>query len=196
MLAAALAQGLDGAIMNPADAGMRETIAAWRLLNNIDKDAKDYIAYCAENFNNNDNNKAAGSEKVLANDIKAAVIKGLKDEAAGAAKILLRELEPLKVIEEHIVPALDAVGVEYEQGKIFLPQLLQSAEAAKAAFACVREAMINKADSKSDSKAGRIIIATVYGDVHDIGKNIVKVILENYNFEVFKFGLLSKIFRI
>ncbi|MBR1602602.1 MAG: homocysteine S-methyltransferase family protein, partial [Synergistaceae bacterium] len=187
MLAAALAQGLDGAIMNPADAGMRETIAAWRLLNNIDKDAKDYIAYCAENFSN-DNNKAASAEKVSANDIKSAVIKGLKDEAAGSAKILLRELEPLKVIEEHIVPALDAVGVEYEQGKIFLPQLLQSADAAKAAFACVREAMINKAESKSDSKAGRIIIATVYGDVHDIGKNIVKVILENYNFEDLHLG--------
>nr|MBQ6740406.1 dihydropteroate synthase [Synergistaceae bacterium] len=184
MLAAALAQGLDGAIMNPADTGMRETIAAWRLLNNIDKDAKDYIAYCAKNFNNNKE-----PEKVfnLNNDIKSAIIKGLKDEAAAQCKILLKDNEPLKVIEDFIIPALDVVGVEYENGKIFLPQLLQSAEAAKAAFACVREVMI-KSQAESADKAGKIIIATVYGDVHDIGKNIVKVILENYNFEVVDLG--------
>ena len=185
MLAAALAQGLDGAIMNPADSGMRETIAAWRLLNNIDKDAKDYIAYCAKNFDN----KNKEPEKVLNlnNDIKSAIIKGLKDEAAAQCKILLKDNEPLKVIEDFIIPALDVVGVEYENGKIFLPQLLQSAEAAKAAFACVREVMI-KSQAESADKTGKIIIATVYGDVHDIGKNIVKVILENYNFEVVDLG--------
>lgn len=200
MLAAAMSQGLDGAIMNPADSGMRETIAAWRLLNGVDKDAKDYIAYCADkaakNFDvevKNNTKSAEIKDEANAIDLKSAIIKGLRDEAASRAEFLLKikNIEPLKVIEEYVVPALDAVGIEYEARKIFLPQLLQSAEAAKSAFGVIRDVLIKSQsyDNKNAAeKTGQIVIATVYGDVHDIGKNIVKVILENYNFNVNDLG--------
>ena len=117
-------------------------------------------------------------------DLNSAIEKGLKDEAANMTRELMNEKKPLEIIEGFIVPALDEVGKKYETGKLFLPQLIKAAEAAKSAFEVLSLAM-----EKSDGTAkGSVILATVYGDVHDIGKNIVRTIFENYNFDVIDLG--------
>ena len=198
MFAAALMQGLDAAIINPGDAGMRETLAAWRLLIGTDRNAQDYIAYCeahpeAESQPAPDKKPsppdAGGDSGTTASDrddLSSAIGRGLKDEAAARTRALLDSISPLEVVEGHIVPALDAVGRDYEAKRLFLPQLIKSAEAAKAAFECLRERLASGA--RDEAQGERIALATVYGDVHDIGKNIVKVILENYNFRVLDLG--------
>ena len=192
MFAAALMQGLDAAIINPGDAGMRETLAAWRLLIGTDRNAQDYIAYCeehpeSESISSAQSTAPKGPDSVDKGDLASAIARGLKDEAAERTRELLGTIPPLEVIERHIVPALDAVGRDYEAKRLFLPQLIKSAEAAKAAFERLRERLA--AGSREEAAPGEpIALATVYGDVHDIGKNIVKVILENYNFRVFDLG--------
>lgn len=115
-----------------------------------------------------------------------SVLKGLKEQAARAAGELLGEKEPLDVIDTCMIPALDRVGKGYEEGTVFLPQLLMSAEAAKAAFDVIREKL--NESGRTGEKKGKIILATVKGDIHDIGKNIVKVLLENYGYEVIDLG--------
>ena len=115
-----------------------------------------------------------------------AVEQGLKGEAAAQTRALLAEKEPLAVVDEALIPALDVVGAKYEKGTLFLPQLLQAASAAQSAFEEIKTA-IAKNGTAGGSK-GRILLATVKGDVHDIGKNIVRVILENYGFEVIDLG--------
>lgn len=221
MLVAALAQGLNAAIMNPADLGMREALAAWRLLSGIDRDAQDYIAWCGEHPTEGTapasaapagatSAPASGAQPgdSLSLDLAAAIARGLRDEAAAQTRALLKGLSPIEIIEGHIVPALDSVGQEYEAKRLFLPQLIQAAEAAKAAFECLKDAVARErahpcaardtrtscpslaaqgAGHQEEGK-GPIALATVYGDVHDIGKNIVKVILENYNFKVVDLG--------
>ena len=113
------------------------------------------------------------------------MLKGLSDSAANEARLALREgKDPLAVVSVDLIPALDIVGKKYEAGKLFLPQLLMSAEAAKAAFDEVKSAMQGRA---AEIK-GRMILATVKGDIHDIGKNIVRVLLENYGYEVLDLG--------
>lgn len=182
MLAMAFAAGLDAPIMNPGDAGMSETVAAARVLLGEDKEAAAYIARCAE---------AAPEAKVekkeeKSSDIRYAITHGLEDEAAKAAAALLSSgTPPMKVIEEKIIPALDEVGKDYETGAIFLPQLIKSAEAATSAFEVLR-AELSKGGGAQ--KGAKVVLATVYGDIHDIGKNIVRVILENYNFDVIDLG--------
>ncbi|MBQ9574010.1 MAG: cobalamin-dependent protein, partial [Synergistaceae bacterium] len=118
--------------------------------------------------------------------LQSAIIKGLKDESASLTRELLANSKPLDIIEHNIVPALDSVGKSYESGKLFLPQLIKSAEAAKSAFEVLS---LNMEKSEDNGKAkGPVILATVYGDVHDIGKNIVRTIFENYNFDVIDLG--------
>jgi 5-methyltetrahydrofolate--homocysteine methyltransferase len=116
--------------------------------------------------------------------LQRAIIKGIKNEAYSFAKELLKDKEPLEVINSEIVPALDEVGRCFEKKTMYLPQLLMAAEAASKAFDAVKESM---GDSQSESK-GKIIVATVKGDIHDIGKNIVKVLLENYGYDVIDLG--------
>ena len=198
MFAAALMQGLDAAIINPGDAGMRETLAAWRLLIGTDRNAQDYIAYCEAHPEPEsqpapdkkpsppDAGGDSGTTASDRDDLSSAIGRGLKDEAAARTRALLDSISPLEVVEGHIVPALDAVGRDYEAKRLFLPQLIKSAEAAKAAFECLRERLASGA--RDEAQGERIALATVYGDVHDIGKNIVKVILENYNFRVLDLG--------
>lgn len=182
MLAMAFAMGLDAPIMNPGDAGMAETVAAARVLLGEDKEAAAYIARCSA---------AAPEQKPEAKqesraDIHYAITHGLEDEAAKAAEELLAGgTQPMSVIEEKIIPALDAVGKDYETGAIFLPQLIKSAEAAKASFEVLRAKLAREGGAQ---KGAKLVIATVYGDIHDIGKNIVRVILENYNFDVTDLG--------
>ncbi|MCC8059052.1 homocysteine S-methyltransferase family protein [Cloacibacillus sp.] len=181
MLAMALASGLDAPIMNPGDAGMTETVAAARVLLEQDADSKEYIEKYGAAAP-----QQATSVKEDTPQIGYAIARGLKDEAAKAAATLLIKHPPLEIVEREIIPALDAVGKDYENGKIFLPQLIKSAEAAKAAFEVLRAELVKTGGDTQKGK--KIVIATVHGDIHDIGKNIVKVILENYNFNVTDLG--------
>lgn len=182
MLAMALMQGLDAPIMNPADAGMSETVAACRVLLGKDVNSSQFI----EKFSGLPQTQpAANGEEIPC--LAHAVAHGLKKEARTATEKLLGQMEPLEIIEKEIIPALDMIGADYEAKKIFLPQLLKSAEAAKASFERLRGELLCDGAVKHDERK-KIVIATVHGDIHDIGKNIVKVIMENYNFHVIDLG--------
>jgi len=192
-LALALANGLDLPIMNPNADGMTRVIDSYNVLYNHDKSAEVYIKNYANielnrdatvmtNGRNLNNVDDPNSER----DLKYIVIKGLKEEAKQATIELLKTYKELEIVNKYLIPALDIVGDKYEKGELFLPQLIQSAETVKNAFA-VLKAEIAKSNSESISK-GKIIVATVKGDIHDIGKNIVKVILENYGYEMIDLG--------
>lgn len=127
-----------------------------------------------------------GEEEGASAALKSAIINGLKEEAGAIASLLTDKLRPMDVINSCVVPALDEVGDGFEAGRIFLPQLLMSAEAAKAAFSALKEKMTS--DGVSRAKGEKILLATVKGDIHDIGKNIVKVLLENYGYDVIDMG--------
>ena len=118
--------------------------------------------------------------------LKKSIIKGMSQAASDAARLALKDTDALELINTDMIPALDEVGKGFEAGTVFLPQLLMSAEAAKAAFAVVKESM--EASGEVQEKKGKVILATVKGDIHDIGKNIVKVLLENYSFDVIDLG--------
>ncbi len=186
MLTAALMQGLDAPIMNPSDAGMMEAISAFRVLMGKDMDAKEYI----EKYSNIEEGikgttTGANAETI---SVETAIKKGLKEEARTEVDALLNNKSALDIIEQHIVPALDEVGKLYETQKIFLPQLIKSAEAAKSAFERLQQEMVVGNQNDETMSKTKVVLATVYGDIHDIGKNIVKVIMENYNFEVIDLG--------
>jgi len=192
MLAMALMQGLDAPIMNPGDEGMMETINAYRVLIGKDKDSTAYIdqyldkkessinatqkAYVAEQTDNAKNH-----------DLKQAIINGLKEESKLTTNDLLKTLSALEIIEGYIVPALNEVGKRYEDQSIYLPQLIKSAEAAKRSFGELQSELLTNNAEYAKAKT-KVALATVYGDIHDIGKNIVKVIMENYNFDVLDLG--------
>ena len=120
-----------------------------------------------------------------ASELQRAVIKGFKDKASDITKDLLSQRQPLDIVNEEIIPALNQVGEGFENKTVYLPQLLMSAEAAKAAFEVIKSQMVG---SENTAKRGPIVIATVHGDIHDIGKNIVKLLLENYGFDVIDLG--------
>lgn len=183
MLVAAIMQGLDAAIINPGDVDLRETLCAWNLLVGDEDDMQAYISYCEQNATTRKNVSIPVNSH---EDLNSAIVKGLKDDAANFTQELLKSHKPLEVIEHNIVPALDSVGKDYEAGKLFLPQLIKSAEAAKSAFEVISLAM--EREGTSGKSRGPVILATVYGDVHDIGKNIVRTIFENYNFDVIDLG--------
>lgn len=188
-LTLAIANGLDLPIMNPNSRGMMDVINSYNVLANIDKGSEKFISIygnakvergiSSTALNLDDKNKDN-------KDLKYIVIKGLKEEAAKVTEELLKEMEELDLVNKILIPALDDVGMKYEKGEIFLPQLIQSAETVKKAFEVIKKELITK-NSNSISK-GKIILATVQGDIHDIGKNIVKVILENYGYEVIDLG--------
>ena len=173
----ALQKGLDAVIMNPFSTSMQSVYYAHNALVGIDESCQEYIAYASEN------EQTATTQISQELTLERAIIKGLKKEANELSKLLLLDKNPLDIINEHIIPALDIVGKDYENGKVFLPQLLMSAETATVAFDVIKE----KIDAVSSS-SGEIVIATVKGDIHDIGKNIVKVILQNYGFTVHDLG--------
>ena len=184
MLTMALMQGLDAPIMNPGDEGMREAIAAFRVLMGKDPQAAGFIAEYSGSHEMQPK-KEAGTEKSF--DLPQAIKHGLKREAEKATESLLSKIGPLEIIENEIIPSLDSVGKEYESQTIFLPQLIKSAEAAKASFELLRR-IISKEGSAGSEVRAKMVIATVQGDIHDIGKNIVKVIMENYNFRMIDLG--------
>ncbi len=181
-LAFTLYAGLDAPIMNPSSNYMMDTIRAFKVLSSQDKDSFNYINKYKKNKTNDINDF-----KILSNfDLKQIIIDGQKEKAAEAALELLEKINGLQIVNEYIIPALDEVGENYEKGIIFLPQLIYSAKTVQNAFEAIKKKM-QLAGQKSISR-GKIILATVKGDVHDIGKNIVKVILENYGFEVIDLG--------
>lgn len=177
--------GLDCAIMNPYSVAMMQSYYTYLALNGMDKGCMNYIDF-ASNIKSESVvvDSAAKSGAEYKSQLQRAIVKGIKNEAYSFATELLKEKEPLDIINEEIVPALDEVGRCFEKKTMYLPQLLMSAEAASKAFEAVKETM---GDVKGESK-GKIIIATVKGDIHDIGKNIVKVLLENYGYDVIDLG--------
>ncbi len=175
----ALFCGLDAVIMNPFSSEMKKSYYAHNALMGIDESCVDYIEFASSFVA-----QATVAPTQEKQTLDGAIIKGLKKEAKELASTLLLEKKPLEIVNEHIIPALDTVGKRYEDGKIFLPQLLMSAETATVAFDVIKETL----KSNDSSSKGDIILATVKGDIHDIGKNIVKVILQNYGFTVHDLG--------
>lgn len=177
----ALEAGLDAAIINPKSEDMMKAYYSFCALRGYDENFLDYIEF------------AADTKKVVPADngstdisLRDAVIKGMGEKASQAALKLLTESAPTEIIDTVLIPALNEVGIQFETGKIFLPQLLMSADAAGKAFDEIKKMIAEKGDSAV--KKGTIAIATVKGDIHDIGKNIVKVILENYGYDVIDLG--------
>ena len=189
-LTMAMNSGLDLPIINPNIAAMSGAVSAFRLLSGYDRHGADFITHFgADNVVTTQvkSTAAAASADISGTGISQAVASGLKAECAAAAEKLLAEgTDPMTLINEQLIPALDAVGDKFEKGIIFLPQLIQSAGAAQAAFDVVK-AFLAKNGGESESR-GRVVLATVKGDIHDIGKNIVKTLLENYGFEVIDLG--------
>ena len=196
-LTMAMYAGLDLAIMNPSSEEMMAAVYAYNVLTNRDKQSTKYIERFADRVPASTALAQAAKAVPAASAAEAeltgpyaalmkAVEKGLKGDAAAHTRALLAEKQPLEVVDEALIPALDIVGAKYEKGTLFLPQLLQAASAAQSAFEEIKTAIAQKGEDSASK--GRIVLATVKGDVHDIGKNIVRVILENYGFEVLDLG--------
>ncbi len=177
----ALENGLNLAIMNPFSKGMMDSYYAFCALNGLDEAFENYIGY-VQSADNTPLQTAAPETKE--NDLEGAVVKGLREKARDIAKRLLETESPLDIINKKIIPALNTVGEGFEKGKIFLPQLLMSAESASIAFEEIKSKMPK---GEADTSRG-VVLATVKGDIHDIGKNIVKVLLESYGFTVYDLG--------
>ncbi|MBQ8174869.1 MAG: homocysteine S-methyltransferase family protein [Clostridia bacterium] len=183
-----LGQGLSAAIMNPYSQEMMKAYHSYRALMGLDENCAAYIDF-AETAPQPTSpsaleRNAAPSEKEYASELQRAIVKGLKEQAAQMTAGLLHTLAPLQIVQEQIIPALNIVGEGFEKKTVYLPQLLMSAEAAKSAFEVIKA---NMAEEKTGDKC-TFVIATVEGDIHDIGKNIVKLILENYGFCVTDLG--------
>ena len=188
--ALALQTGLDAAIMNPFSLEMMKVYHSFRALRGFDANCADYIAF-ASGLSTQTMTAAAGPASAASGiaaetfePLKHAVIKGLKEKAGTLAAQMAATMDPLEVINGQIIPALDVVGKGFEAKTVFLPQLLMSAEAAKAAFEAVKAAM----PASDQPSKGKIVLATVKGDIHDIGKNIVRTLLSNYGYEVIDLG--------
>lgn len=176
-LSMALTNGLDLPIINPNSEGMMNIINSYHVLSGIDKNANEYIQKYSEV-------KLEKAEAVKEKGLKEIIISGLKENAKEVTLKLLETEKPFDLIDKYLIPALDVVGDRYEKGKAFLPQLIQSAETVKVCVEVIKE----KTKNNSKIIKGTIIMATVKGDVHDIGKNIVKIILENYGYNIIDLG--------
>ena len=183
-LTQAMAAGLTLPIINPNQREIMDAIAAHRVLSGEDVDSRDYVARFA--IAPGEPKAAAAAPAAATMTLREAIIRGLRAEAGALAKEALGTVSGLALVEEQLIPALDQVGADYERGAVFLPQLLSAAQAAQAVFAEVKEAMTSGGDRPV--MRGRLILATVRGDIHDIGKNIVKTVLENYGYEVLDLG--------
>lgn len=179
-LSMALHSGLDLPIINPNLPSMSGAVFAYRVLSNIDKNSVDYISrFGGENTVSK--SVVSKSEITLA----YAIEKGLKDEAASITEKMIETENSMDIINNHLIPALDRAGDDFEKGKIFLPQLILSANAAQGCFGVIKSKMSNTGEQISK---GKVVLATVKGDIHDIGKNIVKTLLENYGYTVIDLG--------
>jgi len=183
----ALEKGLSAAIMNPFSAEMMKAYHSYRVLKGFDQNCSEYIAF-AESLE--DETVVAACSKTVPEDtseytLRDAIVKGLKDKAGELCRDMLITADPMSVVQDEVIPALDYVGKSYEQGRVYLPGLLMSAEAAKSAF---EEVKLKLTDIGSSASKCIFVLATVKGDIHDIGKNIVKLLLENYGYEVHDLG--------
>ena len=199
-----LEEGLSAAIMNPYSTEMMNVYFAFKALHNMDENCMEYIDYASKlptlqpvsgaggNAGAGNSAGAAGSgngkieEGNELSPLQNAIIRGLKEKAGNLTKEKLKEEKPLEIIQKDVIPALNVVGADFEKKKVYLPQLLMAAEAAKAAFEEVKKQMGSSGENASSGCP--VVIATVLGDIHDIGKNIVKLILENYGFAVSDLG--------
>lgn len=196
----AMENGLSAAIMNPNAAEMMKAYYSFRALHGLDDNCSDYIENIAKYATvpavaAAAGTTGAGSTAGTANggaadgfesELQRAIVKGLKEQAASITSRLLETEEPLSIVSDQIIPALDIVGKGFEQKTMYLPQLLMSAEASQCAFEQIKKKM--EAGQAESVSRGKFVIATVHGDIHDIGKNIVKLILENYGFDVYDLG--------
>ena len=174
-LSACLAAGLNIPIVNVGSEQIRETLAAGMVMTGQDKNCAGYIQRYSD--------RGVVETEKKAGSLKSMIISGRKSDASAAVKDLLERMNPIEIINNQIIPALDEVGEAYERGDLFLPQLMVSAETVKLAFGVIEEHMPECAEEK-----GVIVLATVRGDIHDIGKNIVKMLLENYGYRVIDLG--------
>lgn len=190
--ALAMENGLSAAIMNPNSAEMMKSYYSFRALHGIDDNCTDYIENIGKYASvavaatpvNGAETKDVGTE--FESDLQRAIVKGLKEQAANLTIKRLETEAPLDIVTSQIIPALDIVGKGFEKKTMYLPQLLMSAEASQCAFEQIKKKM---AEGPSETVSrGKFVIATVHGDIHDIGKNIVKLILENYGFDVYDLG--------
>lgn len=177
----AMQKGLSAGIINPSSEAMMRAYYSYCALMGFDPNCNTYIEQCG---NQSESSNLPSNHDIM--NLHTFIVKGLKEEAAEVTNVLLEEKEALSIIEEFLIPALDVVGKGFENGTVFLPQLLMSAEAAKAAFEVIKKHMSKS--GATQEKKNRILLATVKGDIHDIGKNIVKVLLENYGFDVLDLG--------
>ena len=180
--ALALGRGLSAAIMNPYSAEMMNTYYSYRALAGLDENCSDFIS-SVQSVGTVAQTVAEVKED-FASELQKAIVKGLKDRAAALTESMIAENEPLSIVQNEIIPALDTVGIGFEKKTVYLPQLLMSAEAAKSAFDVIKAHM----PSGGATDKPPFVIATVKGDIHDIGKNIVKLILENYGYPVCDLG--------
>ena len=188
--ACAMERGLSAAIMNPYSDGMMKTYYTYNALHDLDENCGEYIDF-ASNLDEPAPTKVPSESKPhkaesYKSELQRSIVKGLKDQAAGLTSNLLESEKPLDIIQKEVIPALDIVGKGFEDKTVFLPQLLMSAEAAKASFEVIKTKMISQGVQSIDKYP--VVIATVHGDIHDIGKNIVKLLLENYGFKVIDLG--------
>ena len=176
----AMAAGLTMPIINPNQKEMMDAVAAYKVLSGEDGECRNYIARFAGSTG------AAPAVSSSSLTLEDAIMRGLKTDAGKLAKLALQEKDELALVETILIPALDKVGAGYESGKVFLPQLLSAAQAAQSVFEVIRTSIAEKGGTPV--KKGSLAIATVQGDIHDIGKNIVKTVLENYGYEVLDLG--------
>ena len=181
-LTMALTKGLTLPIINPNIDAMMQSVRAYKLLANHDKGSKDFIAH----YGQTDPKPVKASDSPADIDLAYAIANGLKGEGAKITEKLLGTMDAMTIINEMLIPALDKTGSDFEAGRIFLPQLIQSAGVAQSCFEVIKE-HLSRSGETAESK-GKIVLATVKGDVHDIGKNIVKVLLENYGYDVIDLG--------
>ena len=182
----ALGAGLDLAIINTSESVMMESMYAYRVISNIDKGCEKYIEkYMNVSKAKNDQTKAVEINEETSLDV--LIERGLKDETKNMTYKLLEEYDGNYILDNMLIPALDKVGVKYDNGEIFLPQMIQAAETIKVSLNIIKDKLSVNTNDTSSTK-GKIIVATVKGDIHDIGKNIVKIMLENYGYEVIDLG--------
>ncbi|MDY4899079.1 MAG: homocysteine S-methyltransferase family protein [Eubacteriales bacterium] len=187
--ALALENGLSAAIMNPFSADMMKTYYTYRALIGLDENCTGYIratdSFAVTVAAPTASAKASSGTEACCSELQYSIIKGLQDRAGALVKELLLTIPPLEIVNQEIIPALNQVGKGFENKTVYLPQLLMSAEAAQKAFEVIKASMAG--DGKAPGK-GVFVLATVQGDIHDIGKNIVKLLLENYGFDVVDLG--------
>lgn len=192
-LALAMENGLDLPIINPNDEDMMGTIFAFEMLHNRDENAQNFIERYRDvslgtmtRGSDDSGTRSGGKPEGTENELFHALEKGMKGETVHAVQKLLETKDEMTVVNDYLIPALDKVGQGFEKGTIFLPQMMQAATAAQGGFEVIKERLA--ASGKAGVSKGQVVIATVKGDIHDIGKNIVKVIMENYGFEMIDLG--------